>query len=420
MPNIDVRISHLSKKYVLKQSKGYKTLRDSIILSALSPFKKSAKRAAKRVSSDEDMWALRNINIEIQRGDVVGIVGRNGAGKSTLLKILTRIIEPTEGHAEIRGKTTSLLEVGTGFHQELTGRENIYLNGSILGMKRNEINRRFDEIVDFSGVSKFLDTPVKHYSTGMRVRLAFSVAAHLRPDILFIDEVLAVGDFEFQQKCLSKMKEVASDGRTVLFVSHNLASIKEMCDTCIFLEGGELKYHGPVDEGLAMYFSSFTDESAEDGLVSGWRNIRIEVNGEDSSTINREHPFSVRADINLAEDFLDGHFFFKVKASTGNAIVRERVNWQDLFSGSPVAGRYHVGVDLPALWLAPGIYVVHFWFTGSRMDGEEKRCQSPQVMLNVAGSFRGLDYSRVLLYPPVHWNVDCKPASIRERKVQGS
>jgi ABC-type polysaccharide/polyol phosphate transport system ATPase subunit len=205
------------------------------------------------LSQEKNFWALKDVSFEIKQGEVVGIIGRNGAGKTTLLKILSRITEPTEGAAEIYGRVGSLLEVGTGFHPELTGRENTYLNGAILGMSRAEIKKKFDEIVAFAEVEKFLDTPVKRYSSGMYVRLAFAVAAHLEPEILLVDEVLAVGDAQFQKKCLGKMGEVAKEGRTVLFVSHNMGAISRLCDRCIFLEDGLLAYNGPVEEAVAKY-----------------------------------------------------------------------------------------------------------------------------------------------------------------------
>jgi homopolymeric O-antigen transport system ATP-binding protein len=203
----------------------------------------------------DTLWALRNVSFEVHEGEVVGIIGRNGAGKSTLLKVLSRITEPTHGRAVIRGRVSSLLEVGTGFHPELTGRENIYMNGTILGMRKREIDRKFDEIVDFSGVEKFLDTPIKRYSSGMQVRLAFAVAAHLEPEILIIDEVLAVGDATFQKKCLGKMKDVSRTGRTVLFVSHNLSIIRQLCERSVVLRDGALVYEGDVDGGVARYSS---------------------------------------------------------------------------------------------------------------------------------------------------------------------
>ncbi len=214
---------------------------------------------ANDLPSEEDVWVLRDINAEIRRGEVVGIIGRNGAGKSTLLKILSGITEPTCGHATIAGRVASLLEVGTGFHPELTGRENVFLNGAILGMTREEIRGKFDEIVAFSGVEKFLDMPVKRYSSGMYVRLAFAVASHLEPDILIVDEVLAVGDMDFQKKCLGRMDEVSQQGRTVLFVSHNLPMVSSLCDQCILLDAGRLVIKGPTASVLPLYHgASFT------------------------------------------------------------------------------------------------------------------------------------------------------------------
>jgi lipopolysaccharide transport system ATP-binding protein len=212
--------------------------------------------------SSEMFWALRDVDFEVPRGKVFGVIGRNGAGKSTLLKILSRITEPTTGMAEIRGRVGSLLEVGTGFHPELSGRENIYLNGTLLGMRRRQIDRVFDAIVDFAEVHRFIDTPVKRYSSGMYVRLAFAVAAHLEPDILIIDEVLAVGDLQFQKKCLGKMKDVTGEGRTVLFVSHSLSTVNSLCDTCMLLENGRVRLIGPTDSVTASYFASSEESSA--------------------------------------------------------------------------------------------------------------------------------------------------------------
>jgi len=219
---------------------------------AASPFD-YLRRITRPPTEEETLWALKDVSFEVHRGEVVGVIGRNGAGKSTLLKILSRITEPTTGIAEIHGRVGSLLEVGTGFHPELTGRENIYLNGAILGMKRTEIDRKFDEIVDFSGVERFLDTPVKRYSSGMYVRLAFAVAAHLDPEILLVDEVLAVGDAEFQKKCLGKMGDIAGEGRTVLFVSHNMAAIQKLCCRAILLMNGTIGMQGAVEDTISRY-----------------------------------------------------------------------------------------------------------------------------------------------------------------------
>lgn len=238
-----IRVSGLSKQYQIGGKK------KGSLVETLSGIK------AVKNSKKEEFLALKNVNLEVKKGEVIGIIGKNGAGKSTLLKILSRITQPTTGKIEINGRVASLLEVGTGFHPELTGRENIFLNGTILGMSRKEIKYKFEEIVEFSGVRKFIDTPVKHYSSGMYVRLAFAVAAHLEPEILIIDEVLAVGDAEFQKKCLGKMKEVAGEGRTVLFVSHNMVAVKSLCNRSILLENGEVKMNGDTNLCVQNYLS---------------------------------------------------------------------------------------------------------------------------------------------------------------------
>jgi len=241
-----IRTVGLSKRFRIGKRVNYKSLRESLQNAVTAPFRRT-RRAA------ETIWALRDVSFEVARGEVMGVIGRNGAGKSTLLKILSRITEPTEGRVELRGRVGSLLEVGTGFHLELTGRENIYLNGAILGMKRAEIHRKFDEIVDFAEVEQFLDTPVKHYSTGMYLRLAFAVAAHLEPEILLVDEVLAVGDVAFQKKCLGKMEEVSRGGRTVVFVSHNLPALEAICSQAVLLDGGRIVASGPAADTVRRY-----------------------------------------------------------------------------------------------------------------------------------------------------------------------
>jgi lipopolysaccharide transport system ATP-binding protein len=261
MSDIAIRIENISKRYYIggKREK-YKTIRQTLTDAAAAPFRRAGKllqgHAAGAAELNEAVWALKDVSFQVKRGEVVGIIGRNGAGKSTLLKILSRITEPTEGRARIRGRVGSLLEVGTGFHPELTGRENIYLNGAILGMKRVEIEHKFDEIVAFAETEQFLDTPVKHYSSGMHVRLAFAVAAHLEPEVLVVDEVLAVGDVAFQKKCLGKMGDVAKSGRTVLFVSHNMAAISALCSKGFLLSKGHLVYAGDVPEVISRYMDS--------------------------------------------------------------------------------------------------------------------------------------------------------------------
>jgi lipopolysaccharide transport system ATP-binding protein len=261
MSDTAIRLEDISKKYYIgrKQEK-YRTLRDTLADVFMSPFRRAGRllrgQATGAAQLDQSIWALKDVSFEVERGEVVGIIGRNGAGKSTLLKILSRITEPTSGFAEIRGRVGSLLEVGTGFHDELTGRENIFLNGAILGMKRAEIGRKFDEIVAFAEVEKFIDTPVKHYSSGMYLRLAFAVAAHLEPEILLVDEVLAVGDARFQKKCLNKMQDVGQQGRTVLFVSHNMPAITRLCGRTILLDEGRVVADGSSHEVVGAYLNT--------------------------------------------------------------------------------------------------------------------------------------------------------------------
>jgi lipopolysaccharide transport system ATP-binding protein len=252
MSNLSIHVDNLGKRYrigvpVIR----YNTLRETLSES----FSKARRRFSKDKETNEYIWALRDVSFEVKQGQVLGIIGRNGAGKSTLLKILSRVTEPTEGMAEIHGRVGSLLEVGTGFHPELTGRENIYLNGAILGMHRKEIDRKFDEIVDFAEVAQFIETPVKRYSSGMYLRLAFAVAAHLEPEILVVDEVLAVGDAEFQRKCLGKMSDVAKEGRTVLFVSHNMSAILRLTDETLVVDKGHLLMRAPTTEAIDYYLS---------------------------------------------------------------------------------------------------------------------------------------------------------------------
>jgi lipopolysaccharide transport system ATP-binding protein len=246
--DVVIKVENLGKKYTIGEKQPYLSIRDTFTNLIKTPINIISKK------KKEEFWALKGVSFEVKRGEVIGVIGKNGAGKSTLLKILSRITEPTTGRVELRGRVASMLEVGTGFHPELTGRENIYLNGSILGMSGKEIKKKFDKIVEFSGVEKFLDTPVKYYSSGMYVRLAFAVAAHLEPEILVVDEVLSVGDAEFQKKCLGKMDEVSkTEGRTILFVSHNMSAVQNLCSKCILLEEGKIKQIGDTNEVIQNY-----------------------------------------------------------------------------------------------------------------------------------------------------------------------
>lgn len=272
MSDIAIRVNGLGKEFRIGSlMQKTDSFRDVITGTVTAPFRRArallSGQAYGAAGLNESVWALKDINFDIKQGEVVGIIGHNGAGKSTLLKVLSRITEPSEGYAEIYGRIGALLEVGTGFHLELTGRENVFLNGSILGMSRHEVEARFDEIVDFAGVEKFIDTPVKHYSSGMRLRLGFAVAAHLEPEILVIDEVLAVGDAAFQQKCLGKMQDVAQAGRTVLIVSHNMQVISSLTERCIMLQNGRIIHDNFTPTVVNHYLDHFSNEAVMDGMM---------------------------------------------------------------------------------------------------------------------------------------------------------
>ena len=297
MSDVAIRSVGLGKQYRIGKRQKYKALRDTITDAIAFPLRRCRSLVSgchNRNETANTVWALRDASFEIKQGEVVGVIGRNGAGKSTLLKILSRITAPTEGHVDLHGRVGSLLEVGTGFHPELTGRENIYLNGSIIGMKKPEIDRKFDEIVAFAEVDQFLDTPVKYYSTGMHMRLAFAVAAHLEPEILLVDEVLAVGDAAFQRKCLGKMGTVAKDGRTVLFISHNMPIVRSLCQRCMVFDEGQLIMNGTSDECTRSYLAASLDATLlasasfpKPSSASPWiRSITILSNGVPSATLS--------------------------------------------------------------------------------------------------------------------------------------
>jgi len=315
------------------------------------------------------LWALRDVSFDIKRGEVVGFIGRNGAGKSTLLKILTRITPPTRGRAEIRGRVASLLEVGTGFHRELSGRENIYLNGTILGMTKREVESKFDEIVEFSGVERFIDTPVKRYSSGMAVRLAFAVAAHLEPEILIIDEVLAVGDAEFQKKCISKMQDVRKQGRTVLFVSHNMPAVAMLCSRAILLNGGQVVMDGPPGEVIGHYFSSDGSASAEREWldpetapgrdVARLRSVRVvDRDGRTARSVD------IREDVGIEMVFdvirpgyklLPHYYIYNEEGSVVFASLNHDPNW---YEKTYSVGRYASTMWIPGNYLTSGTLLV--------------------------------------------------------------
>jgi lipopolysaccharide transport system ATP-binding protein len=377
MPASMISVENLSKRYLVghREQRGgqhsYTALRD-VIGQELRNFGRKAgdlMRGRQVVQGDtiEEFWALKNVNFEVREGEVLGIIGRNGAGKSTLLKVLSRIIEPTGGRVTLRGRVASLLEVGTGFHPELTGRENIYLNGAILGMTRAEIRHKFDEIVAFAEVERFLDTPVKRYSSGMYVRLAFAVAAHLEPEILIVDEVLAVGDTEFQKKCLGKMGEVSRNGRTVLFVSHNLAAVAQLANRAVLLEKGSVGFDGPVSEAVSTYLSKRLEQpiyiSPHDELHEAPYIARAEVA---TSEPNGVHQFGEGLGINVwiqhSHTMAQGHLGVQLVAQSQASATTVYAYPPDFIFGRE-PGRTLISFNVPALRCNVGLFSLRIWLT---------------------------------------------------------
>lgn len=364
MNDIAIKVDGLSKLYRLGERQGrYKTLRETITDFFAAPYRKMRNpKSGIRNPESEVIWALKDVSFKIKRGEVVGIIGRNGAGKSTLLKVLSRITEPTKGYADIYGRIGSLLEVGTGFHPELTGRENIYLNGAILGMKRSEIDRKFDEIVAFAEVERFIDTPVKHYSSGMYLRLAFAVAAHLETEILLVDEVLAVGDVQFQKKCLGKMSEVAKHGRTVLFVSHNMLAVRNLCSRAILLENGRLE----LNAGVEQVMNAYSVNQASDAR-SFWRRSQPTESGsmrfEELSVklISQQSALKLRCDMYLRcmEPCPNAFVAVDIRALSLDPIMQAMPSNEPFIEG--FAGDHKITVEIPLPNLIPGVYLVDFW-----------------------------------------------------------
>lgn len=361
-----IQVENLGKKYRIQhqqERQKYTALRDVIAHKCKSLFQRNDHAQNGQHVPVEDFWALKNVSFEIKRGEVVGFIGRNGAGKSTLLKILSRITEPTEGRVRIKGRVASLLEVGTGFHPELTGRENIFLNGAILGMTKAEIRRKFDEIVAFSEVEKFLDTPVKRYSSGMYVRLAFAVAAHLEPEILIVDEVLAVGDGEFQKKCLGKMQDVSKNsGRTVLFVSHNMPAIQSLCSRGLVMLGGKVQFDGPTTRAIEAYSNCKTSTS---GL--SWTRPRglarpiMAFESIDCVLSGRQPQIRMECDVTLETSETTAPVFVAVDVCDhiGTPLMQAIPATKPFISGSVGRRRVSVQIDLPPL--IPGRYSLDFW-----------------------------------------------------------
>ena len=372
-----ITVNNIGKQYKIGlREKTDKTFREAIVDTFTAPLRRFKQLGAKS-SGDDLFWALRDITFDVQQSEVVGIIGCNGAGKSTLLKILSRITEPTTGRAVTRGRVGSLLEVGTGFHRELTGRENIYLNGAVIGMKKKEIDKKFDEIVAFSEVEKFLDTPVKKYSSGMYVRLAFAVAAHLDPDILIVDEVLAVGDVQFQKKCFGKMQDVAGQNRTVLFVSHNMYSIRQLCTRAILLDHGRIIMNGQVDEVVDHYLENTYSQKGE-VFLENWNGPRrqmgtarvsavrtLDKKGQICSAFEIGEAITFEAELTnlLASGFVVS---FAVKDTQGIYVYHIRSHDSDLVTAG-TGPSATVRMTISELRLVEGNYSVNVWL-GSYLD----------------------------------------------------
>jgi len=348
-----IHAAGLGKRYRIGERERYYALRDILTRAFTAPFRRNG-----RPREAGEIWALRDVSFQVREGEVVGLIGRNGAGKTTLLKILSRITRPSTGFAEIRGRVGSLLEVGTGFHPELTGRENVYLSGAILGMRHSEIARKFDEIVSFAGVERFIDTPLKHYSTGMQMRLAFAVAAHLEPEILLVDEVLAVGDIEFQKKCLGKMQDVSRSGRTIVFVSHQMNQIRRLCERVLWIDGGQLRQDGPTGDVAANYEAASSSQ-LELGNRPETLNMKArfqswgiaEPSGERSNTIDSFGPLTVKFTAIIRQPL----------RNVQCGIVLYDVERQLLWGGGVDGLRLEMGTQhflcrLPTLPLRPGAY----------------------------------------------------------------
>ncbi len=378
MTPVVIRGEKLGKRYRLGQREQYTALRDVLARGLRSPLRLlgvSANGASRSAANGrrEYVWALKDVTFDVREGEVVGIIGRNGAGKTTLLKILARVTKPTEGFAEVRGRMGSLLEVGTGFHPELTGRENTFLSGAILGMGKREIARKFDEIVAFAEVEKFIHTPLKHYSSGMQMRLAFAVAAHLEPEILLVDEVLAVGDIAFQRKCLGKMGEVAKGGRTILFVSHQMNQIRRLCKRAVWFDGGRVRMSGPTGEVLGAYEAAMSAGDAGGGHGSGAAGTKarflrweiVEPRAEQPNLLTTAGPVHVQFHIEIGEPLRRAHHGIALYNSERQLMWAWAADGLDL-----EAGQHLFAHQFPTLPLRPGAYSwqVSLWQDQNLMD----------------------------------------------------
>jgi len=399
MSSTAVSVSRLSKKYHINRL----ARRPDSVREAVSQRFASLRHLGTRSQTpDEEFWAIEDISFDIQQGEVLGVIGRNGAGKSTLLKVLARITDPTSGHAEIRGRIGSLLEVGTGFHPELTGRENVFLSSAILGMRRSEIIRKLDEIVAFAEVDQFLDTQVKHYSSGMYLKLAFSVAAHLEPEVLLIDEVLAVGDIAFQRKCLGKIGEVSKAGRTVLFVSHNMSAITELCGRGLFLQSGRATLFDSAATAVQQYMAVNQVESTTRLLDHGNLQLgAVRLSGE-GSAVPTGTGFEVSVAMS-ASNLRNPWAFLIVEDSAGRPVIHSRIATREI-GAAVVDGPMDLRVQVPPLWLSPGLYSLYFKFLLPVSTGDKGRVQSERTILHISGDIDQTGKS--LLTPRLDWSFE--------------
>ena len=416
MPKEDpiIQVKHLSKRYQIGMDRTYKTFCETAVDTIKSPLK----RLKSFSKQEETFWALKDINFEVYPGEVVGIIGRNGAGKTTLLKILSRITYPTEGEIFMRGRVGSLLEVGTGFHPELTGRENIFFNGVILGMTKSEIEDKFDEIVKFAEIEQFLDTPVKRYSSGMSVRLAFAVAAHLEPEILMVDEVLAVGDFEFQKKCLDKMKVVTREGRTVLFVSHNMGAIRNLCQKCIWLEEGKISAILPAAEAVQSYLLSGTSHSAEvvlepkSNLKAQFIRIRLLTpRGEVADQHAIEEPIQVELTVLSRERIRGLYCTLSLQTLDGISVLFAEEHDTDLTEQLGQVGTHTFVAVIPGKILAPNEFILNVAIN-TRLPQRQLH-QLPGICrfrLNATQSARK-NWPRCFVAPELEWKLSTTSSS---------
>ena len=437
-----IKVTGVGKSYRIgAKLEKYRTLRDSLTRAVAAPYRalraKSASGSCWRSRGSHEIFqALQNVSFEVRQGEIVGVIGRNGAGKSTLLKILSRITDPDQGSIEYFGRISSLLEVGTGFHMELTGRENVYLNGAILGMRKSEIERKFDEIVDFSEMERFIDTPVKHYSSGMQLRLAFAVAAHLEPEILLIDEVLAVGDARFQKKCLSKMEDVGQHGRTVLFVSHNMPAVTRLCKRCLLLEGGRLVKDGPPHEVVSAYLHADAGTTAARewpdpttapaGEIARLRAVKVrDHEGQVCQALDIRKPVSIEMTFEVQRDGAVLLPFFQFYNDEG--ILAFEVNDLDPnWRGRPrPEGEYKSAVRVPGNLLAEGSVFVTAGLTseGPILQFFESDTVAFQVIDTLDGDSARGDYAghmHGVVRPMLQWSTQFKAKNPRVTRLRAS